>query len=169
MPRTKKAAGAAVDRRNGRQAEIAASSLVKFALPRRSSGEPWRLETKRAVDGLWKDPVSSALTLADRPVVLRWADAVDRAARHLELADADPVVPGHAGQPVESPHYAIADKALRVARECEAQLGIGALHRARLGIAIVAERASLADLNARIVGSVVAGTVEDDDIDPRLA
>lgn len=163
MPRTKKPPGTAVDPRNGRQAELPASSLAKFPLPRRplvkdpESGElrsdPWRLETRKAWSALWADPVARALTPVDRPVLLRWVDALDRAARHLELGDADPVVHGHAGQPVESPHYGIADKAIRVAQACEAQLGVGALHRARLGIAIVAsaaERLSLDEMNARV-------------------
>jgi hypothetical protein len=148
MPRTKKAPGTAVDRRNGRRTEVAASSLPKFALPRREPA--WRLETKRAWAALWDDPVASALTPVDRPVLLRWADAVDRAARSLELADADPIAKGSMGQAVESPYYGIADKAIRVAAQCEAQLGVGALNRARLGIALTTERSSLEDLNARL-------------------
>ena len=54
------------------------------------------------------------------------------------------------------------DKAIRLAQACEAQLGVGALHRARLGIAIVEGRQSLMDLNARI-----AQASGDDDDDPR--
>jgi hypothetical protein len=162
MPRTKKAPGTAVDRRNGRRTEVAASSLAKFALPKRSSGEPWRLETRKAWTALWADPVAGALTPVDRPVLIRWADSIDRAARHLELGDANPIARGSMGQEVESPHYGIADKAIRAAQACEAQIGIGALNRARLGIAILQERVSLADLNARIVASGA-----DDDDDPR--
>lgn len=161
MPRTKKAPGTAVDKRNGRRTEILASSLAKFVLPKRSSGEPWRLETKRAWAALWDDPVAGALTPVDRPVLLRWADAIDRAQRHLELGDADPIATGSMGQAVESPHYGIADKAVRVAQACEAQLGVGALNRARLGIAILQERESMDALNARIAGG------GDDDDDPR--
>jgi hypothetical protein len=160
MPRTKKAPGTAVDRRNGRRTEVAASSLPKFALPKRTP--PWRLETKRAWAALWDDPVATALTPVDRPVLLRWADAVDRAARSLELADADPIAKGSMGQAVESPHYGIADKAIRVAQACEAQLGVGALNRARLGIAILQERTSLAELNAAIMGG------DEDEPDARL-
>ena len=159
-------AGTAVDRRNGQRTEILASSLPKFVLPKRSSGEPWRLETKRAWAALWDDPVASALTPVDRPVLLRWADSIDRAALHLEQGDADPIAKGSMGQAVESPHYGIADKAIKVAQACEAQIGVGALNRARLGIAIMAERASLAELNAQVMGAVVAGEVVDDD-DPR--
>lgn len=172
MPRTAKPAGTAVDRRNGRRTEVAASSLAKFSLPKRPlaadpetgviRGEPWRPETRKAWTALWADPVATALTPVDRPVLLRWADAVDRAARSLELADADPIATGSMGQEVESPYYGIADKAVRVAERCEAQLGVGALNRARLGIAILTERASLADLNASIMNS--GG---DDDDDPR--
>jgi hypothetical protein len=141
---------------------VAASSLAKFALPKRTAGEPWRLETKRAWAALWDDPVAMALTPVDRPVLLRWADAVDRAQRHLELGDADPIATGSMGQEVESPHYGIADKAVKVAQACEAQLGVGALNRARLGIAILQERVSLADLNARVAESRGSG-----DDDPR--
>lgn len=159
MPRTKKPPGQAVDQRNGLRTEVAASSLRKFSLPKRDV--PYLLETRKAWMALWADPVATALTPVDRPVLLRWVDSIDRALRHLTLGDEDPIVPGHAGQPVESPHYAIADKALRVAAQCEQQLGVGALNRARLGIAILTERASLADLNAQIMGG------GDDDDDPR--
>lgn len=162
MPRTKKAPGTAVDKRNGRRTEVAASSMTKFALPKRTDGSAWRLETRKAWSALWQDGALAGVLLpVDRPVLLRWADALDRASRHLEAGDADPIATGSMGQQVESPHYGIADKALRVAKDCEAQLGIGALHRARLGIAILAERASLADLNAK-----VAAAGGDDD-DPR--
>lgn len=163
MPRTKKAAGTAVDRRNGRRAEVAPSSLAKFALPKRSSGEPWRLETRKAWSALWSDPVATALTPVDRPVLLRWADSIDRAALHLELGDADPIAKGSMGQAVESPHYGIADKALKVAAQCEKQLGVGALNRAALGIAVVAARESLEQLNARLAENRKG----DDDDDPR--
>lgn len=162
MPRTAKPAGTAVDRRNSRRTEVAASSLAKFSLPKRSSGEPWLLETRKAWGALWADPVAVALTPVDRPVLLRWADALDRAQRHLELGDADPIARGSMGQEVESPHYGIAAKAIAAAQACEAQIGIGSLNRARLGIAILQERTSLADLNAR-----VAGSGADDDDDPR--
>ena len=163
MPRTKKPAGTVADPRNGRRAEVSGSALAKFSLPKRTSGEPWRLETKRAWDALWADPVASVLTPVDRPVLLRWADSLDRAAWSLEEADKSPVAKGSMGQDVASPHYAIAGDALKVAQACEAQLGVGALNRARLGIAILAERESMDALNARITGSLVAGEVVDDD------
>jgi len=176
MPRTAKPAGTAVDRRNGRRTEIAAAEpLAKFGLPKRApvkdreSGElvarPWRPETRKAWAALWDDPVSQLLSVADRVVLLRWADAIDRAAQHLELGDADPIAKGSMGQAVESPHYGIAAKAIAVAQACEAQIGVGALHRARLGLSFTAAQLSLDDLNARVAGPA-DGAGEDDD-DPR--
>lgn len=150
MPRTKKPAGTVADPRNGRRAELAASSLAKFALPKRSSGEPWRLETRKAWSALWSDPVARALTPVDRPVLLRWADSLDRAAWALERADASPIATGSQDQEVASPYYAIANDALKVAQACEAQLGVGALNRARLGIAITAQRITMDEMNARL-------------------
>lgn len=148
MPRTAKPAGTAVDRRNGRRTEVAASSLARFSLPKRERG--WLLETRKAWTALWADPVAGALTPADRPVLLRWADALERASRALERADESPIAKGSMGQEVASPYYAIANDALRVAMACEAQLGVGALNRARLGIAIISERISLDEMNARL-------------------
>jgi P27 family predicted phage terminase small subunit len=176
MPRTKKPAGTAVDRRNGRRTEIAAAeSLRRFGLPRRDAPvvicedcgnvheQPqWDPETKKAWAAMWKDPVSSLLSPADRPILLRWADAIDRAVRALRLADADPVAKGSQGQPVENPLYGVADKALRVAQACEAQIGIGALNRARLGLTFTQAQLSLQDLNAALDGG------GNDDDDPRV-
>jgi hypothetical protein len=150
LPRTKKPAGTVADPRNGRRAEVTGSSLAKFALPRRSSGEPWGLETRKAWDALWADPVASVLTPADRPVLLRWASSLERASWALELADANPIATGSQDQEVASPYYAIASDALRVAMAMEAQLGVGALNRARLGIAITTERISLDEMNGRL-------------------
>lgn len=157
VPRTKKPAGQAVSPRNGRRTELAASSLARFALPKRSAIDPetgkpvaWRLETRKAWAALWSDPVARALTPVDRPVLLRWADNLDRAAWALEEADEKPTAKGSMGQEVASPFYAIAGDALRVAMACEAQLGVGALNRARLGIAITAERITLDEMNARL-------------------
>jgi hypothetical protein len=66
------------------------------------------------------------------------------------------------GQEVESPHFRIAAQAMSVVVECERQIGIGALNRARLGLALLQERSSLADLAARFEGGVSA------EPDPRL-
>jgi hypothetical protein len=163
MPRTKKAAGTAVDRRNGRQAELdPVASVARFDLPDRAGG--WRTETYRAWDTFWADPVAAALTEVDEVVLLRWADHLDRAALLVEEADKSPVAKGSMGQPVENPKYGIAARAMAVVEKCEAQLGIGALNRARLGIAIISQKAALEDINHRYVQPA---QLEEDEDDPR--
>lgn len=164
MPRTKKQPGTAVDRRNGRQAELATDapvSVAYFDLPDRDPG--WRPETHRAWSAFWADPVAAALTEVDRVVLLRWADHLDRAGALVAEADLAPVAKGSMGQPVENPKYGIASRAMAVVEKCEAQLGIGALNRARLGIAIITRQAALEDINGRYVQQ----RLEDDDDDPR--
>jgi hypothetical protein len=162
VPRTKKPAGQAVDRRNGRQAELAAAApLAKFALPRRIPA--WLPETRKAWEALWDDPVSSLLSVADRPLMLRWADALDRAGRTLAEADKRPTVKGSMGQPVENPLYMVAERSLREAERCEMQVGVGALNRARLGLTFSAAQLSLAELNAAFMGEAA------DEPDPRLS
>jgi hypothetical protein len=148
MPRTKKPAGTAVDRRNGRQAELLPTPAVAwFELPEREAG--WRGETVQAWAKFWADPVARALTEVDEVVLLRWADHLDRAAELVAEADLAPVAKGSMGQPVENPRYGIAARSMAVVEKCEAQLGIGALNRARLGIAIISEKAALEDVNRR--------------------
>jgi hypothetical protein len=158
MPRTRKPAGTAVDRRNGRQLEVEAHHLGEFPLPVRSADA----RTRQVWAALWGDPVSSALSLVDRELVVRWITSVDRWIKALASADASPIATGSMGQEVPSPWFAIAKQHLDVAERCEQQLGVGALNRARLGISIVAARRSLEDLNAEI------GEVGDEP-DPRLS
>ena len=162
MPRTKKAAGTAVDRRNGRRAGLeAAEQLRKFGLPRRD-GREWSAETRKSWNLLWRDPVASLWSLADRQILLRWADAIDRYWWAIVLADAEPESEGSMGQTIENPLYGVADKAIRVAERCEAQLGVGALNRAKLGVETASATKSLMDLNAAL-----AEGGDDDDDDPR--
>ena len=152
----------AVDRRNGRQAELESKPLKKFGLPRRDP--PWHPEVRKAWTAFWTDPVTSVLSPIDRPVLLRWAEALDRAARAYSAADASPISTGSMGQEIENPQYGVADKAIKIAQQCEAQLGVGALNRARLGLTVTTARKSLEDLNAALYGSEGG----DDDGDPRL-
>lgn len=163
MPRPKKLFGQAVDKRNGERASLPAVALARFPLPRRSDGLDYDLRTRRMWKALFDDvPLSSVLSPVDRELVIRWAQAVDDHLKALATAREAPISTGSMGQEVESPHFKIAAQAMSVVEKCEAQIGIGALNRARLGIAILAEQASLADLASRFDGGVGS------EPDPRL-
>jgi P27 family predicted phage terminase small subunit len=153
VPQAKKRAGTAIDKRNGERASLPVVALKRFTLPRRSDALKYDVRTQRMWRALFDDAaLSSVLSPVDRELVIRWAQAVDDAIKALELARANPVVKGSMGQPAKSPYYEIAQQERAAAEKCEAQIGIGALNRARLGIAILAERASLADLAGRFDG-----------------
>jgi hypothetical protein len=165
MPRAKKRAGTAVDSRNGERAAPSAVRLARFSLPKRSDRLPYDLRTRRMWSALWSDErLSATLSPVDRELVVRWAQSVDDWVKALATARSAPVTTGSMGQDVASPHFAIASQAMSVVVECERQIGIGALNRARLGIAILSEQASLASLAA---GFTPPGG--DDELDPRLA
>lgn len=111
---------------------------------------------------LWDDErLAAALSPVDRELVIRWAQSVDDWIRAMDEGRRDPITEGRNEQPVASPWFAIAKQAMEVVAECEKQIGIGALNRARLGIALIAERSSLLDLAAKFPGG-------DDEPDPRL-
>lgn len=143
----------AVDRRNGQKLALPAVALARFSLPRRADGQKWDLRTQRMWRALWDDErLASALSPVDRELLLRWAEAVDDAVKARARAWESPISTGSMKQEVESPFFGIAAKALATAEKCEAQIGVGALNRARLGIAILAEARSLADLSAAFPG-----------------
>jgi P27 family predicted phage terminase small subunit len=168
MPRTKKPAGQAVDRRNGRRADLALAGgqSVERPEPPASLGD----EARKQWDAYWEDAAALVQTSADRGVVLRWIDAVDRYVRTLSEADKKPLVKGSTGQLVENPLYKIAERSLSTVERAEKQLGIGALNRAGLGIAVIAEQRSLADMNSRYGGGVDGGdqSPEVEEEDPRF-
>lgn len=165
MPRAKKPAGTAVDSRNGERASLPAVPLKRFALPRRTDDRDYDLRTRRMWKALFDDQaLSSVLSPVDRELVIRWAQAVDDHLKALTSARKDPISTGSMGQQVESPHFKIAAQAMSVIVECERQIGIGALNRARLGIAILTEQATLNSLNSGFPGDGGFG----DEPDPRL-
>lgn len=164
MPRTKKPAGQAVDKRNGRRADLVpVGQLAKPEPPSNLCDE-----ALQQWDSYWEDTAATVQTPADRGVVLRWVDAVDRYLRTIGEADQQPLVSGSTGQMVENPLYKIAERALATIERAEKQLGIGALNRAGLGIAVIAEQRSLADMNARYGGSDDSDDNQAPEEDPRL-
>lgn len=162
MPRTKKPPGTAVDPRNGRRPELVLSgeSLQRFDLPPKRPA--WARETRQSWELAWQDPISQAWTPGDAQILLRWADALDRAARALRRADLKPLVSGSTGQLTEHPSYATAARAVATAEKCETQLGFGAMNRERLGFTIGQRVKSLAEVNAEYLDGD-----HDDEPDPR--
>lgn len=152
MPRTKKAAGTAVDPRNGRRAELSVVKGERLEAPDGLS--PQALEVW---DAYWDDPVASVQTPADRAVLRRWITEYDRYLRLSAEADKAPVVHGSMGQPVPSPLYAIAYQALGAVEKCERQMGMGARNRSELGLAVISEAKSLSDMNAKYGGGHADG------------
>jgi P27 family predicted phage terminase small subunit len=144
VPRTKKPAGQAVDPRNGRRAELAVIAGGRPDAPPGLSDA-----ALAAWESYWGDAVSTVQTQADHALLRRWVTEYDRYLRTSAEADKEPLLAGSTGQSVENPLYRIAYRALDAAERCERQLGIGPLHRSSLGIAVIAERKSLAEMNAQ--------------------
>jgi P27 family predicted phage terminase small subunit len=122
------------------------------------------LEAKRQWETYWDDAAASVQTAADRGVLLRWIDAVDRYVRTIKEADLNPIVYGSKDQQVPNPLYKVAADSLGTIERCEKQLGIGALNRANLGIAVISGQRSLAEMNSEFGGD----DNYSDDEDPRL-
>lgn len=148
MPRTKKPAGSAVDIRNGRRADLVPIAGARFDAP-----EGLCEEAYSAWDAYWDDTVASVMTPVDKAVLIRWVREMDRYLRLSAEADEQPSVRGSQGQPVENPLYGTAYKALAAVQQCEKQMGMGALNRSALGIAVITERKSLQDMNSRYGGA----------------
>lgn len=148
MPRTKSPAGTAVDRRNGRRADLVPVAGARFDVPAGlcdAANEAW--------SAYWDDTVATVMTPVDRAVLVRWIREMDRYLRLSAEADLEPSVRGSQGQPVENPLYGTAYKALAAVQACEKQMGMGALNRSALGIAVITERKSLQDMNAKYGGA----------------
>jgi len=159
LPRTKKAPGTAVDRRNGTRADLGFVAGQRFDPP-----EGLSEVAVRQWDAYWDDPVSRVHTVTDRGLLTRWISNVDRYWRLIGEADGEPMTSNSQGR-VANPLYAVALKIEASVKSDEAQLGIGPKNRASLGIAVISERRSLADMNARYVAPEVTTGA---DTDPRL-
>lgn len=162
MPRTKKPAGTAVDRRNGRRAELGAAGHVTVPAIDRDA---FLDESLIIWDAYWQDAAAASQAPADRMMAVLWIEAYDDYQRKKSIADETPIVKGSQGQEVANPMYAVAKDAMQIVMQCAKQLGVGAKNRADLGIALLSEKAALDDVNARYVQEV---TGDDDDDDPRV-
>ena len=164
MPRPKKTAGTAVDKRNGQKAldVVGGLKVERFDPPGHIC------EAARAAwDAFWEDRQAGLLTPSAKVVLLRWVDALDRYIRITAEADASPLVQGSQQQPVMNPAYKAAGLALSTVEACEKQLGLGGLNAASLGIAAITEQRSLRDMNARY-GSYGGSDDANEEADPRL-
>jgi P27 family predicted phage terminase small subunit len=165
VPRQKKAAGTAVDRRNGRQVELQVVDGRRFDLPD-DVARGLLPQTTAAWDAYWEDPVAQVHTPADRAVLVSWIEALDRHTRLTRAADAEPLVTTSQGTS-RNPLYAVAAEVWRTVAELQRQLGIGPANRVALGIAVASERRSLGDVNAAY-GRAEQSTPSERE-DPRLA
>lgn len=164
MPRARKLAGTAVDKRNGQRADLGVVTGLKverFAPPADLCPE-----AAAAWEAFWSDRQALLLTPSAKVVLLRWVDALDRYFRTLGEADAAPVSEGSMGQKVLNPLYKLAEQARATVEACEKQLGIGGLNASQLGIAAITEARSLREMNARY-GQAGGGSKEQEQ-DPRL-
>ncbi len=152
MPRTKKPAGTAVRPYNGRRAE-----LLEVRGGRIDPPDGLSPAALAVWDAYWDDTVSSVQSAVDQGLLARWITEYDRYLRAVTEADSNPIVTGSTGQQVENPLYKIAYRALEASERCERQIGVGALNRSNLGIAVLGERKSLAEMNAKYGGGDADG------------
>lgn len=166
MPRPKKLAGTAADKRNGQRADLSVangnSRVEQFDPP-----DSLCPTAQAAWVEFWADRPALLLTPSAKIVLYRWITALNRYLVTTDEADRDPLLTGSTGQQVANPLYKIAEQALRTVEACEKQLGIGGLNASSLGLAAIQERRSLADMNARY-GGVGGGHDDDQPEDPRL-
>lgn len=171
MPRkgsrsVKKAPGTAADPRNGGKAVLSLvdgqRSPFYFEPPK-----PIGPEALRQWEDYWSDPVSHLVTAADRTLLIRWIENVDRYLTIMRAADQNPITRGSTHNDIANPLYSLGTKLEAEITKAEAQLGIGPKNRAALGIAVLSERRSLQDLNREYEDEPEGGEGGADE-DPRL-
>jgi P27 family predicted phage terminase small subunit len=160
MPRTKKPAGQAADSRNGTHLELVAVEredmpCVPTGLKRQTSRDLWR--------SYWTDVVSGLVHESEAMIVERWVSNVDRYTVLMSIAEETPFETGSQGQTVKHPAWTVALALESSIRADEAQLGYGPKNRAALGIAVVQQQASLAEMNQRY-----GGPSTEEQPDPRM-
>jgi hypothetical protein len=165
VPRAKKTAGTAIDKRNGQRALLGVVPGLKvewFAPP-----EGLCDAAVAAWEAFWVDRQAMLLTPSAKVVLLRWVDALDRYFRTLGDADSSPLVDGSQGQEVLNPLYRVAEQMRATVEACERQLGVGGLNASQLGLAAISEARSLQDMNARYGGAGGDDGDQAEEQDPR--
>ncbi len=119
-----------------------------------------------AWEDYWRDPVSSLVTDADRSLLFRWIDMVDRYWRHMDEADLEPTRTSNANGLVSNPLYKTATALAGQIATMEMKLGIGPKNRVSLGLAIVNYQAAEGRNNQPAPPTISASVEEDED--PRL-
>lgn len=158
----KKAAGTAIDNRNGAKVVLRSKKLARFEPPADLIlSEP----TKRVWADYWDDPISELATPADRSLLLRWIELVDRYKFFIDRAMKEPEVRGSTGQKQVNGFFNSANQVEGRIAAIEQQLGIGPKNRAALGIAVLSEQRTLSDMNADFEDG---GDDDDDEDDPRI-
>jgi|SRR5688572_1179787 len=163
--RPKKAAGTAVDKRNG-QKVVSVSNLPRFPY----FDPPEGVTTEAALEawqGFWDDRQPHLITPSSKHILIRWIEAVDRYAWATKQADGDPIQEGSTGQPIVNALYKVASDALHTVEKCEKILGIGPLNATSLGLAVIAETQGLDEINKRASATTDDDEDEEED-DPRV-
>jgi hypothetical protein len=171
MPRHKKAAGTAVDPRNGRKAELLPQPRTEIPpLPRGFK----RQATVDRWNAYWADVISGLVNESEEYIVVRWLTNIERYEMLLDKFDKKPEYAefnedGSFKKISTNPALQNAMKLEASIRADEAQLGFGPKNRAALGIAIVQHQQSTAkfqeEQSQRAAEAIDAAPDEDD---PRL-
>lgn len=168
MPRTKKAPGTAADSRNGRQ--VALPGIVRDKVPAQPRGlkHPY---SKALWRKYWGDVISNLVAESEIMIVERWIKNVDRYRTLIDRTDDSPTVStytenGELHMIRKNPSFDMAVKIDAMIRLDEAQIGYGPKNRAALGISVIQQAASLAEMNKKYGGNNDAPNAEP--TDPRL-
>jgi hypothetical protein len=149
MPRTKKAPGEAVDRRNG--AQLILLPPVNPVVPKPPAG--LLRPTAEAWDSFWHDPVSNLVTPASRSLVDRWVIVLDELNRARSGFRRKRFMQGSQGQPVLNPLGAEAHRLSAELTSIEDRLGMSPRSQMALGIAFGQAKKSLDELNRELAVS----------------
>lgn len=155
----RKTPGTAIDPRNGAKVALRPKRLARFDPPAGLS----ELSRQTWAD-YWNDPISDLATPADRSLLIRWIELIERYSFFIGRAMIEPEVRGSTGQKQVNGFFNAANQIEGRIAAIEQQLGIGPKNRAALGIAVLSEQRSLSDMNAEFED----GGEDDDDEDPRI-